>query len=336
MPITALRLSALSLCAALLLGAAAANAQPRPLPIEQSDLTIPAGYSRVLIEVQPGQLTSIALFGPRDALLHFDVQGVTAHDPLLEDALLPRVASFLVPEGTTRVVLSVEVAEETRLSRIHATPTTSLPAEKEQPLLIGLPSPGKRDDGYLLEQPSRYQFARPDVVRSLRDAFFDTRRRFRRDPIGVADISQWDGRRPALDIGQPHHISHEGGRDVDIALPSTIEPSLVRDHCTKEIAPDFQSAWCREGTVRELDALRLAFLLGRLVSTHSVDKIFIDQAFIAPIAEAAKRLLNPLSYPDWVVEQMQPEAGVLRHVAWHTDHVHVRFLGPKAEPGFSR
>jgi hypothetical protein len=312
----------------------AAHAAPADLTLERSERLLPAGYSRLLIEVRPGLLASIAIFGPREALSHFEIEGAVAHDPLGEDGMLPRVASFLVPEGTTQITLSIELREEALLARVLVAPSRTLPGADDEPPLIGMPSPARRDDGYLLERPGRYQFARPDVASALVDAFRDTRRRFRRDPISIADISQWDGRRPALDVGKPRHTSHEGGRDVDIGLPSTLEPSTLRDHCDKVVSADFSKGWCRAGTAHDLDALRLAFLLGRLVNTRTVDKIFIDQEFIAPLAEAARRLHNPKSFPSWVVDRLQPEARVVRHVGWHTDHVHVRFLGVKGKAPF--
>ena len=82
------------------------------------------------------------------------------------------------------------------------------------------------------------------------------------------------------------------------------------------------------GTARQVDYPRLAFSLGRLVLSGRVDRIFLDTEFIAPTAEAARRLVHPPAFPAWVADRMQPPGGVLRHVAWHTDHVHVRFLGP--------
>lgn len=304
-----------------------AQAAPSRLEHGQHTLELPAGYSRVAVEVHPGELVSVVLLGPPEALAHFAVDNVVAHDPLDEDGWLPRAASFIPPPGTTEVSLSLEVHAPARLVRVASPRSDELPSAALP--LIGLPAPGERGDGYLLERPNRYQFARPDVVTALLGAFRDVRTRFRRDPIGVIDLSQWNGLRPATDRDLPRHVSHEGGRDVDIALPSTEEPSTRRDHCDKLISRDLTTGLCRQGTARNVDYLRLAFLLGRLVKTQHVDKIFLDTEFIAPTAEAARRLVHPPGYPSWVADRLQPAAGVVRHVSWHTDHVHVRFLGPQ-------
>ena len=323
------------LLGALALGTQAAAAGPSVsprLPLDESELELPPGFSRVVVEVTPGTLASIALFGPRPALEHFAVHGVRAGDPLAEDGLLPRVVSFFVPEGVTEVELTLEVTEGVRLARALVLPARELPTGEAAATLVGMPWPAVRDDGYLLERPGRYQMARPDVVVALLDAFRDTRHRYRRDPIGVSDLSQWDGRRPALDLGNPRHVSHEGGRDVDIGLPSSEEPSTMRDHCDKVIAPDYQKAVCKKGSARALDAYRLSFLLGRLVKTGNVDKIFLDDEFIDDVAKAARALASTNAIPAKAAEALQRDAGTLKHLPWHTDHVHVRFLGAKGEP----
>jgi hypothetical protein len=318
---------------AFLLSAAPARAaeSPTELPLDSDEIALPAGFSRVSVAVTPGAMASIAVFGERFALHHFAVrEGVRAGDPLAEDGFLPRVVSFVVPDGITQVELTVEVASDVILTRTQLSPTRALPTEDAPGTLVGLPWPRTRDDGYLCERPGRYQMGRPDVLLSLLEAFRETRARYRRDPIGVSDLSQWDGRRPALDLGNPRHVSHEGGRDVDIGLPSTEEPSLMRDHCEKVIAPDYQKAVCKPGTGRALDTYRLAFLLGRLVKTGTVDKIFLDDEFIEPVARAASTLAAQHVIPTRSAEAMQPGAGMLKHLPWHTDHVHVRFLGAKA------
>ena len=318
---------------ASVLSAPAAHAQKDPprLPIDVAEVGLPPGFSRVIVSVTPGALASVAVFGDRFALQHFAVRdGVRAGDPLAEDGFLPRVVSFLVPEGVFEVELTVEVSSEVTLTRTLMTPSRAVPTDEAPGTLVGLPWPRTRDDGYLCERPGRYQMARPDVLVSLLEAFRETRARYRRDPIGVSDLSQWDGRRPALDLGNPRHVSHEGGRDVDIGLPSTEEPSLMRDHCDKVIAPDYQKAVCKPGTGRALDTYRLAFLLGRLVKTGTVDKVFLDDEFIDPVARAATSLAAQHVIPTRSAEALQPGAGMLKHLPWHTDHVHVRFLGAKA------
>lgn len=307
------------------------------LPRDARELAIPAGEWRVEIDVEPGALTTVLVVGERDGLSHFAVQDARVFDALEEDGRLPRAASLVVPDGVRTLSLSLEVSTDVRLMVRRAEPRAELPREPDSIDLVGMPSPLLRDDGYVLERPNRYQFARPDVVAFLREGFRDTRARFRRDPIGVVDITQWDGRRPAVDIGKPRHVSHDGGRDVDIAIPSTEEPSLQRDHCDKLVSPDPRrgdghfTAVCRRGTGRAFDATRLAYLLGRLAARRVLDRVFLDEEFLDPLAKAADRLARHHVIPKHAAALLQPEGGVMKHLPWHTDHVHLRFLGPKGK-----
>ncbi len=303
----------------------------------EHELAVPAGEWRVEVEVEPGALTTVLLVGEPEGLLHFAVKDARVYDALEEDGRLPRAASLIVPPDVREVGLSLEVSCDVRLLVRRAAPRATLPREGEAVELLGMPSPLVRDDGYLLERPNRYQFARPDVVAFLREGFRDTRARFRRDPIGIIDITQWDGRRPALDVGNPRHVSHDGGRDVDIAIPSTVEPSLQRDHCDKIVSPDprrsaghFTSV-CRKGTARAFDATRLAYLVGKLAARRVLDRVFLDEEFLEPLAKAADRLARHHVIPKHAAAALQPEGGVMKHLPWHTDHVHLRFLGPKGK-----
>lgn len=318
---------------ALLIGAfapaVASAAPPARLALTDVELAVPAGFTRVAVDVTPGSIATVIVFGDRDALLHFAVDGARATDPLEEDGLLPHASSFFVPDDCGEIAVTLEATKDVTLGRVLVGRSRELPKADDAVALVGMPSPATREDGYLLERPNRYQFARPDVAMSLLEAFRETRTRYRRDPIGIADISQWNGRRPASDVDKPRHVSHEGGKDVDIALPSLEEPSTMRDHCDKEIAPDFQKAVCKKGTARAFDASRMAYFLGKLVKQGVVDKVFLDAEFIEPTARSARRLSEIGWMSSAIAEKLQPDAGILKHLAWHTDHVHVRFLGGK-------
>ena len=302
---------------------------------DRDELAIPAGEWRVEVDVEPGDLTTILVVGERESLRHFAMQDVRVFDALEEDGKLPRAASLFVPVDVRALAVSLEVSSDVRLMVRRADARAELPSASASVDLLGMPSPLLRDDGYVLERPNRYQFARPDVVAFLRDGFRDTRARFRRDPIGIVDITQWDGRRPAVDIGKPRHVSHDGGRDVDIAIPSTEEPSLQRDHCDKQISPDPRrgdghfTAVCKKGTGRAFDATRLAYLLGKLAARRVLDRVFLDDEFLEPLAKAADRLARHHVITKHAAAALQPEGGVMKHLPWHTDHVHIRFLGPK-------
>ena len=347
---------------AALPGATAAAREPR-LPLEQGSLSLPAGRSVVRVDLPAGQMVSLAVLGKQSALLGFDVTGsslaarVRAHGSLDEDGLLPRVASLLVPAGESSLLVVVDAVEPVLLARSFADPGgTAAPSTRDLKsgaavprALVGMPAPGGYDDGYMLQSPARYQFVRVDVAVALMAAFRQSRVRFKRDPIAIADCSQWDGVRPATDIGRPRHISHEGGRDVDIALPAADESaSTVRAHCSGVLVEqDVQG--CAPGTARGVDALRLAYLLGLLIEGYGMpeppptsakpgvklppvsrlERIFTDDVYVREIKRAADKLRERRWIKDWVYETLIDD-NLLRPSAWHTDHLHLRFVG---EPG---
>lgn len=351
---------------------AATRAAPAGAPalgLQTPRLSLPAGRSLVRVDVPAGQLVSIAVLGDQGALLGFDVVGTGAaarlrsHGSLDEDGMLPRVVSLRAPAEASSLTVVVDAAKPVVLARVAADAArTEAPGPKALRLgeaqprpLIGLPAPGGLDDGYVLQSPGRYQFVRVDVALSLMAALRQTRVRFRRDPIAVADCTQWDGIRPATDLGRPRHISHEGGRDVDLALPASDEsPSTVRAHCAGVLVEqDVQG--CAPGTARGLDAQRLAYLLGLLIEGYPrgapaasaaansgtggtagppparIERIYTDDVYVREIRRAAEQLRDRRWIKDSAYEALLDEQ-LLRPSHWHTDHVHVRFTG---EPGRS-
>jgi hypothetical protein len=355
-----------SIALALLLAslpAAPARAREPRLELGQPSLALPAGRSVVRVDLPAGQLVSLAVLGKQGALLGFDLTGsplaarVRAHGSLDEDGLLPRVASLRVPLDERALLVVVDAAEPVTLARSVADPSlVEAPSAKAlrtgiaaPRALIGMPAPAGLEDGYMLQSPARYQFVRVDVAMALAAAFRQTRVRFKRDPIAIADASQWDGIRPATDVGRPRHISHEGGRDVDIALPAADESaSTVRSHCSGVLVEqDVQG--CAPGTARGLDALRLAYLLGLLIEGYGspdappskgkvppvarLERIFTDDVYVREIRKAADKLRERRWIKDWVYETLLDE-NLLRPSAWHTDHVHLRFVGEAGRAWF--
>jgi hypothetical protein len=285
-----------------------------------------AGWHSLNIKVAPKQLISLLIIGPKEALSHVRLHGVAVPDALEEDGVLPKVLSFIPPKGVMQVQLALESKQALEIIQLQTPITTELP-EDATPPLIGMPTPRDSKDGYVLEHPNRYQFARPDVIAMLRKGLRAMRHKFARDSLGIGDLSQWDGRRPRLDLGKARHVSHEGGRDVDIALPSTFGfSSLIEDRCKRLHSAGRKQAWCEPGSVKSFDGARLAYLLATLIKTQKIDKIFLDHEYIGIVHRHAKRLARLQLIPSWVVEKLHPKNGVIHHLPWHTDHVHVRFL----------
>ncbi|MEZ4307095.1 MAG: penicillin-insensitive murein endopeptidase [Polyangiaceae bacterium] len=318
---------------------------------------LPAGRSVVDVYVPGASFVSLGVFGAQASLLGFDVVEATsaeggalvddvlgplrARRPLDEDSLLPRVVSFRSPAGALHLRVLVDASGPVELRRVAAplVEPVVLPKKGKPPPMflspvIGFPAPGSRDDGYFLQSSARYQFARTDVIAVLLAAFEKTRSRYRRDPIAIADISQWNGIRPATDLGAPRHISHEGGRDVDIALAASDgEASTVRAHCTGVLVEESVQA-CGPGTVRGFDAARMAYFLGLLFETSPpVEKIFVDDVYLRELRRAAETLHERRLLKDPGFEGLYDDA-IVRPSPWHTDHLHVRFAGPAGKPAF--
>lgn len=334
---------------------ALAATPPGVLDAERERVDLPAGASLVHVTVEPGTLASLVVSGPRDALLGVTLvvppalAHVTRRAPLLEDGLLPRTLSFVVPEGVTRISVLVDAKEPVTLARSASTlpdaPALDLallervrlgkakpPAPRkvsEGQDLVGLPVPSSRAEGYFLEAPARYTFVRADVAALLLEAFRLTSKRFGRDPIGVGDATQWDGHRPASDLGKPRHISHEGGRDVDVALPaSDHETSTVRRHC-EGVVTDKGIQLCAPGTIRGVDTARLAFFVAVLVDLGwpPVEKVLTDEVYVREIMRELVALRGKRLISQAALDRLTDDS-TLRASPWHTDHVHLRFVGP--------
>ncbi len=325
---------------------------PRPgerlsLPLDRDRMALGPGRWVVLVSAPPRHYVSIGLTGPVDALDQFAVVPPDAMRQLRagaakDDGRLPAFVSFESADHELSVPVVVDVTAPVELMRV-ATPTQH---DGDKPL-VGLPYPLEERAGYFLDAPTRYLFVRSDVAEALRAAFHQTRVRYKGNAIGVGDTTQWNGVRPATDLGKPRHISHDGGVDIDIGLPSSDgSPSGLTRRC-QGVLVDEDRLECAPGTVRNLDVMRLTYLLGLLIDGPTpggrhipdakrrpgpiaqVDSILTDQVYIDEIRKA----LPKLRAKRWIHEEAYGalgEEGILRPSPWHTDHVHVRFAGKRA------
>jgi hypothetical protein len=198
-----------------------------------------------------------------------------------------------------------------------------------------MPAPRSRADGYMLQVPARYLFARIDVAIALRAAFAKTAARYRRDPIAISEITQWDGRRPRTDLDNPRHISHVGGGDCDLAFPAIDGiPSTQRDHC-KGVLIDKDHWGCSPGTVTGIDFDRVAHFLGVLIDSApgQIVKVFMDDAYRQEVVRVAPELKRAGFIKEDALAALSDE-GVIRASPWHTDHFHVRFKGEHGRAPF--
>ena len=327
---------------------------------DTNTLALPAGRWVVEVAVPAGRYVTIGVAGPRDALAAFEVVGRGNLRRLRtssgeSDGLLPTFVSFRTRTSVTNVLVVLDARAPTRLLR-HTVAANDIAPRTPQLLkngsesaraLVGFPYPVENRAGYQFAVPSRYTFVRSDVAAALRAAFRQTRIRYRRNRIAVGDTTQWNGDRPAQDLGKPRHISHQGGRDVDIGLPTRVgKLSILKRRCNGVMVEEGRLE-CGPGTVRDFDAARAAYLLGLLIDgptpggrfvakagrrpgpLSEVEVIFTDQAYI----DAIRGQLPKLRKRRWIHDEAfgaLGEEGLLRASPWHTDHIHIRFRGEAA------
>lgn len=323
------------------------GAEARPTGEVELDVSTPTqmlleGRSAVRVTLPAGAFVTLAVLGPKDALLGFDLVGSPAADvarraaPSEEDGFLPHVVGFAPRPTAETMLVSIEAKAPVEIAMVWATADEALaPSPKglrsgdEQPRpLVAIPAPASRDDGYFLQVPARYAFARVDVAIALLGAYKKTWQYYRQAPVAVHEISQWDGNRPRTDLKNPRHISHVGGADADIAFPANDgEDSTYRDHCVRA-AIDRDHANCAPGTVRGLDAERTAFFLGAIIDAAptALTKVFMDDAFRAEVIRVAPDLAKRQFIGEAALASLS-EDGVIVASPWHTDHFHVRFAG---------
>lgn len=162
-------------------------------------------------------------------------------------------------------------------------------------------------DGYVVRDPSR-AWGTADTIARLTSAFEAF---MRADPfaprIRVHDLS--------LQSGGPMcgHKSHQSGRDVDLAY--------YRRTCDRECA-------ARPVSASELDAGRQWRLLRHWLERGQAEFIFVDYALQRPLyAQAKSAGATPRQLAQWFQYPRGPAfpTGVIRHVANHANHVHIRF-----------
>lgn len=320
-----------------------------PLVQSNEQRTFVPGWAQLAVVVPANSFASVGLFGRRDSLLGLTVGGAGAgaraartRGALDEDALLPRFVAFGPTEKEELVDIYFEadagLTVEFAVTQVEAATVPGLSVARGPVVarpLVAFPPPKSDRDGYALQIPLRYAFVRVDVALALRRAFRETTKRFRRDPIYLGDASQWNGIRPKADLGNPRHISHQGGVDIDLAFPASDgTPSTVRDRC-QGVLLDPEHWGCAPGTVQAVDFERLAYLLGKLVDDDplSLTKVFVDDSYRREIARAAEAIYAK----KWIGSAARAalsDEGIVVASPWHTDHVHLRFRGEHGRPLF--
>jgi penicillin-insensitive murein endopeptidase len=110
------------------------------------------------------------------------------------------------------------------------------------------------------------------------------------------------------------HISHQSGRDVDIAYFYKGD-----------------ARWYRRGNAKNLDIPRNWAFVKALVTETDVELILIDHSIQALLREHALAIGED---PAWLDSVFRGGAGLrplIRHARGHATHIHVRFYNPRAQ-----
>ena len=127
--------------------------------------------------------------------------------------------------------------------------------------------------------------------------------------LALGDISGKNG-------GPSHpHVSHQSGRDVDIAY-------FYNDG----------ARWYARGTAKNLDLARNWAFVRALITETDVDLILIDHSIQVLLEEFAREHGED---PTWLAGIFRGVPGklrpIIRHAPGHATHIHVRFFNPLAQ-----
>lgn len=174
-------------------------------------------------------------------------------------------------------------------------------------------------DGYVIRRP-QLSFATRSTVDYVQQAIAEVRQQFpEAHVLAIGDMSSKAGGPIA------GHRSHQSGRDVDVGLiyktkpptfPREFEPA-TEDNLDCEATYALVSAFA--DTAREGGAkmMFLDFQVQRILYGWALDH-----------GEDISELERVFQYP-----RSEARSALVQHAPNHADHLHVRFLCPKDEPG---
>lgn len=128
-------------------------------------------------------------------------------------------------------------------------------------------------------------------------------------PLALGDISGKNG-------GPSHpHVSHQSGRDVDIAY-------FYNDG----------AGWYARGSAKNLDLPRTWAFVRALIAETDIDLILIDHSIQVLLEEYAKQHGEDQSWLSGIFRgvpgKLRP---LIRHAPGHATHIHIRFFNPVAQ-----
>lgn len=185
------------------------------------------------------------------------------------------------------------------------------------PMSLGSPNAGALINGVQASETSLYRPVSPSgawstqetldflgvALTKVHEQFPDTA------PLALGDISGRNGG------PWPPHVSHQSGRDVDIAY-------FYNDG----------AGWYARATAKNLDLARTWAFVRALIAETDVDLILIDHSIQLLLEDYARQHGED---PSWLAGIFRGVPGklrpIIRHAPGHATHIHVRFFNPTAQ-----
>jgi penicillin-insensitive murein endopeptidase len=188
--------------------------------------------------------------------------------------------------------------------------------KKLGPMSLGNPSAGLLVNGVQASKNELFDPVSPGAAWATEETLSYLERALRRVHEEIADTPPLPLGDISAEKGGPisPHISHQTGRDVDIAY------FYKKD-----------ARWYRRGNAQNLDVPRNWAFVRALVIETDVELILIDHSIQALLREHA---LSIGEDPVWVDGIFRGGGGLrplIRHARGHATHIHVRFFNPLAQ-----
>jgi len=183
------------------------------------------------------------------------------------------------------------------------------------PMSVGSPSAGLLLNGRIAQKNELYSPVAPGTAWATEETLSYLDAALRKVHERIADT-------PVLQLGDisaerggpiSPHLSHQAGRDVDMAYFYLGE-----------------QRWYRRGNAGNLDLPRNWAFVRALLTETDVELIFIDRSIQLLLRDYA---LSIGENPTWVVGLFggAGQRAIIRHARGHATHLHVRFYNPIAE-----
>ncbi len=186
--------------------------------------------------------------------------------------------------------------------------------------IMQFPQSSNDDEGYFVEHQAHYSNLRREVQYLVRYAAWRVAEQFGdTEPLGLLDMSQWDGDTPGRMEGSLRHPegTHVDGNDIDIAYYS-----LSEGNGGKIVCPSYTQYFCT-GPATDLDVDRTTFFMAALVENMNVRVMGVDPEVFDLVAPRAYEMeLEGLI----TREQRQRVQGLMAYGdTWpfHHHHIHL-------------